>query len=94
MAGASSRKRGSIGCSNLARFTAIMAICGGSTPVAALFPSASSSSYYARGAGGNLTWIDPENEFVAVLRWTDPAAMDGFMQLTMAALEGCQREKV
>ena len=41
-------------------------------------------SYYARGAGGNLTWIDPENDLVAVLRWTDPAAMDGFMKLATA----------
>jgi len=48
--------------------------------------SASARSYYARGAGGNLTWIDPENDIVAVLRWTDPAAMDGFMKLTMAAV--------
>ena len=42
-----------------------------------LYPSASERSYCARGAGGNLTWIDPENDLVAVLRWTDPAAMDG-----------------
>jgi CubicO group peptidase (beta-lactamase class C family) len=46
-----------------------------------LYPSASAASYCARGAGGNLTWIDPENDLVAVLRWTDPAAMDGFMKL-------------
>ena len=52
----------------------------------ALYPSASARSYYARGAGGNLTWIDPDNDIVAVLRWTDPAAMDGFMKQTMAAL--------
>lgn len=52
----------------------------------ALYPSASAASYYARGAGGNLTWIDPANDLVAVLRWTDPAAMDGFMKLTMSAL--------
>jgi CubicO group peptidase (beta-lactamase class C family) len=52
----------------------------------ALYPSASGQSYYARGAGGNLTWIDPEHDIVAVLRWTDPAAMDGFMKLTMAAV--------
>lgn len=51
-----------------------------------LYPSASQRSYYARGAGGNLTWIDPENDLVAVLRWTDPAAMDGFIKLTLAAL--------
>ena len=51
-----------------------------------LYPSAPAASYYARGAGGNLTWIDPDNDVVAVLRWTDPAAMDGFMKRTMAAL--------
>jgi hypothetical protein len=43
-------------------------------------------SYYARGAGGNLTWIDPESDIVGVLRWTAPAAMDGFMKLTTTAL--------
>jgi len=52
-----------------------------------LYPSAPAASYYARGAGGNLTWINPENDIVAVLRWTDPAAMDGFMKRTMAALD-------
>jgi CubicO group peptidase (beta-lactamase class C family) len=52
----------------------------------ALYPSASAASYLARGAGGNLTWIDPENDLVAVLRWTAPAAMDGFMKLTAAGL--------
>jgi CubicO group peptidase (beta-lactamase class C family) len=51
-----------------------------------LYPSASAASYYARGAGGNLTWIDPASDIVGVLRWTDPAAMDGFMKLTMAAI--------
>jgi CubicO group peptidase (beta-lactamase class C family) len=52
----------------------------------ALYPNASPRSYYGRGAGGNLTWIDPENDIVAVLRWSDPAAMNGFMKLTAAAL--------
>ncbi len=51
-----------------------------------LYPSASTGSYCARGAGGNLTWIDPENDLVAVLRWTAPAAVDGFMKLAMAAM--------
>ncbi len=54
----------------------------------ALYPSAPARSYYARGAGGNLTWIDPDSDLVALLRWTDPAAMDGFMKLTMTALGG------
>lgn len=50
------------------------------------YPSAPAGSYYAAGAGGNLTWIDPDHDLVAVLRWTDPTAMDRFMALTMAAI--------
>jgi CubicO group peptidase (beta-lactamase class C family) len=53
-----------------------------------LYPSASPASYVATGAGGNLTWIDPENDLVAVMRWIDPAARDGFMRRVMAALSG------
>ncbi|TMJ62980.1 MAG: serine hydrolase [Alphaproteobacteria bacterium] len=49
-------------------------------------PSASASSYFASGAGGNLTWIDPENDIVAVLRWIDPAARDAFIRLVMTAI--------
>src|SRR5437660_6652094 len=52
-----------------------------------LYPSASEASYCASGAGGNLTWIDPENDIVAVMRWIDPAARDGFMRLVMAAIK-------
>jgi CubicO group peptidase (beta-lactamase class C family) len=51
-----------------------------------LYPSASEASLFARGAGGNLTWIDPEHDLVAVLRWTDPAAMNGFTGLIMDAI--------
>ena len=51
-----------------------------------LYPSAPSTSYFARGAGGNLTWVEPEHDIVAVLRWTDPGAMDGFMKLVTAAV--------
>ena len=50
------------------------------------YPSAPAGSYYAMGAGGNLTWIDPDHDLVAVLRWTDPAAADRFMGLVMAAI--------
>jgi CubicO group peptidase (beta-lactamase class C family) len=50
-----------------------------------LYPSASEESFFGRGAGGNLTWIDPRHDLVAVLRWTDPAAMDGFVGLATAA---------
>jgi CubicO group peptidase (beta-lactamase class C family) len=51
-----------------------------------LYPSASEASYFASGAGGNLTWIDPDNDLVAVLRWIDPAARDGFIRLLMQAM--------
>src|SRR5271154_5822019 len=46
-----------------------------------MYPSASEASYFASGAGGNLTWIDPQNDIVAVMRWIDPAARDSFMRL-------------
>jgi len=49
----------------------------------AKYPAAPESSYCALGAGGNLTWIDPEHDVVAVLRWTDPAATNRFMQLVI-----------
>jgi len=52
-----------------------------------MYPSASETSYCASGAGGNLTWIDPQNDLVAVLRWIDPAARDGFMRLVMEAIK-------
>ena len=49
------------------------------------YPSAPESSYCAVGAGGNLTWVDPDHDIVAVLRWTSPAAANGFMQRVVAA---------
>jgi len=52
----------------------------------ARYPSAPASSFAASGAGGNLTWVDPEHDIVAVLRWTDPACFDQFMRLVMAAM--------
>jgi CubicO group peptidase (beta-lactamase class C family) len=52
----------------------------------ARYPSASKASYFASGAGGNLTWIDPGNDIVAVLRWTAPAATDEFMRLVRTAI--------
>jgi len=52
-----------------------------------MYPSASEASYFASGAGGNLTWIDPDNDLVAVMRWIDPAARDGFMRLVMSAIK-------
>jgi CubicO group peptidase (beta-lactamase class C family) len=50
------------------------------------YPSAPPGSFAATGAGGNLTWVDPEHDIVAVLRWTDPASVDQFLRLLMAAM--------
>jgi CubicO group peptidase (beta-lactamase class C family) len=51
-----------------------------------LFPSASRESFFAIGAGGNITWIDPANDIVAVMRWIDRAAVNGFIKRVMAGL--------
>jgi hypothetical protein len=52
-----------------------------------LYASAPTDSYFARGAGGNVTWIAPSHGIVAVARWLDPAATDTFVRLIMQALE-------
>lgn len=45
------------------------------------YPSATGESFFASGAGGNITWVDPVNDLVAVMRWMDPASVDGFIRL-------------
>jgi CubicO group peptidase (beta-lactamase class C family) len=50
------------------------------------YASATEASFFASGAGGNITWVDPENELVAVMRWMDPASVDGFIAAVMAAM--------
>ncbi len=53
-----------------------------------LFPSASAESLFASGAGANVTWIDPATGIVAVMRWIDAEARNGFISRVMAALTG------
>jgi CubicO group peptidase (beta-lactamase class C family) len=50
------------------------------------FPSAPESSFFAIGAGTNIIWIDPEHDIVAVVRWIDSTAVDGFIAQVLAAL--------
>ena len=45
------------------------------------YPNATERSFFASGAGGNITWVDPENDLVAVMRWMDPASVNGFIRL-------------
>ncbi len=51
------------------------------------FPSASPQSYFALGSGGNISWIDPAHDIVAVLRWIHADAIDPFMRAVTAATE-------
>jgi CubicO group peptidase (beta-lactamase class C family) len=53
-----------------------------------LHPSAPDASYAARGAGGNIIWIDPEHDLVAVVRWIDRSSVDGFLKLVLDSIEG------
>lgn len=55
-------------------------------PNGAYQSNASPASYFAIGAGGNVTWIDPTHDLVAVLRWIDMAALNDFIALAMSAL--------
>jgi len=50
------------------------------------YPSAPASSYFAIGWGTNLLWVDPEHDLVAVARWIDAGAVDGFLGHTLAAI--------
>lgn len=50
------------------------------------WPSASARSWCFSGAGGNVTWVDPESGVVAVLRWVDATRLDGFMAAVLAAV--------
>ena len=52
----------------------------------AQYRSASPESFFALGAGGNVIWIDPANDVVAVIRWTDTRQIDEFIRLVTAAV--------
>jgi CubicO group peptidase (beta-lactamase class C family) len=52
----------------------------------AKWPAASARAYCFSGAGGNTTWVEPEEGIVAVFRWLDPAALDEAMGMVRAAL--------
>jgi hypothetical protein len=54
----------------------------------ALYPAAPASSVFALGAGANIIWIEPEHDLVAVLRWIDKAAVNGFLSRVLAAIDG------
>lgn len=52
----------------------------------ARYPSAPASSYFALGWGSNVVWVDPDHDLVAVVRWIDGPAVDGFIARVLAAV--------
>lgn len=52
---------------------------------AAARPHVPASAVFALGAGVNVIWLDPEQDLVAVLRWIDKTALDGFVDRMLAA---------
>jgi CubicO group peptidase (beta-lactamase class C family) len=55
------------------------------------YASATEQSFFASGAGGNITWVDPVHELVAVMRWMEPSAVDGLIRLVASGLEAAGR---
>ncbi len=49
------------------------------------WPSAPATAFTHIGNGANLVYVDPEHDIVAVLRWIDGHAEDGFIQRLLAA---------
>ena len=43
-------------------------------------PAASRSSFFAKGVGANIIWIDPENDMVTVTRWIDKESFPKFAE--------------
>jgi len=52
-----------------------------------LLPGAPASAFVHIGNGANMIYVDPEHDLVAVVRWIDSKAMDGFVRRLLAALQ-------
>jgi hypothetical protein len=52
-----------------------------------LWPSAPASAFAHIGNGTNIVYVDPEHDLVAVARWIDNKAIDGFLQKLISAVE-------
>jgi len=51
-----------------------------------LLPSAPASAFTHIGNGANEIYVDPEHDLVAVVRWIEASAMDGFVQRLLSAV--------
>jgi CubicO group peptidase (beta-lactamase class C family) len=52
-----------------------------------LWPSAPAGAFGHIGNGTNLVYVDPDHDVVAVVRWIDNGAIDGFLKLLLAAVD-------
>jgi CubicO group peptidase (beta-lactamase class C family) len=52
-----------------------------------LLPSAPRSAFMFTGNGVNMVYVDPENDLVAVVRWIERPAIDGFIKRLIAAVK-------
>lgn len=55
------------------------------SPANPALPSLPPGSYAALGSGGNMIFVDPVRDLVAVVRWLDIPKLDGFIQRLVAA---------
>lgn len=51
-----------------------------------IFASVPETSYFAFGAGGNFTWIEPERRMVLIVRWLAAEATDEFFARVLEAV--------
>jgi CubicO group peptidase (beta-lactamase class C family) len=51
------------------------------------WPSAPASAFGHVGNGTNIIYVDPEHDVVAVVRWIENNAVDGFVKRLLAAME-------
>ena len=52
-----------------------------------LLPSAPASAFVHVGNGTNIIYCDPEHDIVAVVRWIENNAQDGFVKRLIAAFD-------
>jgi CubicO group peptidase (beta-lactamase class C family) len=50
------------------------------------YSQAPPASFFALGSGGNVIWIDPPHDIVAVFRWTDTRAINELMGKVVASV--------
>lgn len=52
-----------------------------------LWPSAPATAFAHIGNGTNIIYVDPEHDIVAVVRWIDNKAIDGFLKRLLASAD-------